>query len=60
MNDTEEKIEREYPIDPLALKKYNICKRCSHLQENNVCDQCGCNIIQQVNGEFSSCPISKW
>ena len=53
--------KREYPIDPLALKRLNICKLCAFYMEKEIkCKICELEIKSLVNQDLVNCPIGKW
>lgn len=53
--------EKEYPTDPLALSRLEICKKCSFFTDIDLrCKICGCSIRRNINEENSSCPVGKW
>ena len=52
---------REYPIDPLATRRLEICKLCKLYSElNSRCTVCGCAVNSLINNEKASCPVGKW
>lgn len=52
---------REYPIDPLALSRFDICKKCRYYLETETrCELCGCNIKKVLNEHQAECPVGKW
>jgi len=52
---------REYPVDPLAFSRFEICKKCKfYLEENTRCELCGCNIRRATNEDKAECPVGKW
>ena len=53
--------EKEYPIDPLALRRLEICKECNFFTETDLrCELCGCSIKRNINEEDGGCPVGKW
>ena len=53
--------KREYPVDPLALQRFQICKLCTFYTEEDLrCKMCGCVVKKLVNDEIATCPVGKW
>jgi hypothetical protein len=58
-NNTDE--VKTYPVDPDALRRFEICQACKYyIAEKTQCNLCGCNIKATINEERGSCPIGKW
>jgi len=57
--------KKEYPIDPQALHRIEVCKQCplyttNDSADNPVCKMIGTFIKFIVNIEKASCPAGKW
>jgi len=53
--------KREYPIDSLALKRFNICKLCAFYIEKEIkCGICEQKVKHLVNQDLINCPVGKW
>lgn len=58
--------KREYPVDPEAIRRAEICKKCEFFKElpernnNKVCAVCGCLLLHIVNMPAKVCPMEKW
>lgn len=54
--------KREYPLDPLALQRLEVCKQCTYyaLEDEARCKLCGCVIKKLINDEVGTCPVGKW
>jgi len=61
--------KRVYAVDPEALRRFEICKTCEHLQieeqENKpskkICGACGCQLPPRLNHALKNgCPLNKW
>jgi hypothetical protein len=46
--------------DSIAKKRFESCKDCVFLKENNQCTKCGCFMNAKVKVTSASCPIGKW
>jgi len=41
-------------------EKYNICKSCEFLRNNNTCKKCNCFMPVKVRMSWFNCPIKNW
>ena len=64
----EDNSKREYPVDPDALARLEVCQKCKFFEPkteenpNDTCGICGCmlKIIINRHGFGVNCPIGKW
>lgn len=55
--------KREYKVDPLALKRLEICNKCKNLEiveEKKKCSLSPVPILIAINVESHRCPLEKW
>ena len=46
--------------DSSARERFDKCKDCIFLKDNNQCRKCGCRMNVKVKVKGASCPIGKW
>ena len=46
--------------DDAAIKRWDHCKNCIYLKDNNQCKKCGCKMNAKVKVKGAKCPIGIW
>lgn len=53
--------DTDVPVD-IAVRRERIavCEGCPRLNEDYLCQECGCFMPAKVRGANQSCPLDKW
>ena len=53
-------IKKGFKKSEFAEYRFDICKKCDYLKDNQTCKICGCYMKGKVNIPQASCPLKKW